>query len=594
VKRRVDDQRRVATFARVEPVPSEAVVVAGHDPEPTIGALIAGCDVGLGYLDADLRFTEGNEALAQAFGVDDVDGLDLRSLSTSGARTERLVRAVLRTGTSVTIEAPAGQVSFHLVRGGDGRPLGVGAVAMVRPEDGRRRLARLKLEAETDGLTGLVNHRVFQERLRMEFARASRHQRALTLVMVDIDGFKQLNDTYGHQIGDRALRRVASHFSSAVRTSDTVARLGGDEFAVLLPETTAAEAAFLVERAHDQIRRDAIGADATGFSVSMGICDLAHAATPDELLRFADGALYWAKTNGRDTACRYSPELVEDLSFEQRSDRLLRKQALAGVRALARAIDAKDHSTLLHSERVASLAARLANALEWPPAQVAALRETALIHDVGKIGVPLEVLLKPGALTPDEYEVVKGHALLGAIISAEVLTGEQTSWLRSHHERWDGKGYPDGLAGEAIPEGARLLALADCWDVMTSDRIYSHAMTSTEAIAECQRCAGAQFDPTVVAVLSQPGFERVLRMFANEQATRDRNEARLAGDQGSVFQLQCECGAEACPATIAIAADEYRAVRLAERRYIVAPGHEIAEIEETLVTAPTYTIVEKA
>ena len=267
------------------------------------------------------------------------------------------------------------------------------------------------------------------------------------------------------------MQRVAGRLAAAVRTNDTVARVGGDEFALLLPETTAAAAELIVGRAHEQIRRDARSRGATDFSVSIGICDLSHARTADDLLRFADGALYWAKAHGRDAICQYSPETVEDLSHEQRGDRLLRNKALAGIRSLARAIDAKDHSTLLHSERVASLAARLAEAIGWSPAQVAALRETALIHDVGKIGVPLEVLLKPGALTPAEYDLVKSHALLGAVISAEVLSDEQTAWLRGHHERWDGTGYPDGLAGDAIPEGAMLCsAVADCWDVMTSQR----------------------------------------------------------------------------------------------------------------------------
>jgi len=231
--------------------------------------------------------------------------------------------------------------------------------------------------------------------------------------------------------------------------------------------------------------------------------------------------------------------------------------------------------------------------MSWPPLRVAALREAALIHDVGKIGVPLDALLKPGALTAAEYTLVKSHALLGAVISAEVLSEEQTSWVRGHHERFDGAGYPDGLVGDAIPDGALLLALSDSWDVMTSERSYSQGMDPGEALAECRRCAGGQFSPAVVEVLTNPGFERVLRMFANEQATRDRNEARLAGDPGSVFHLHCECGSEDCPAIIEIPAEEYRSVRQAERRYIVRAGHEIAEIEETIVKTECYSIVEK-
>jgi diguanylate cyclase (GGDEF)-like protein len=553
---------------------------------------MAGSGVGMGFVDTDMRFVEANAALASAFGVEALGGVSLSVLAPSGVRTERLVRQVLRTGRPITSGAGLARLSYFRVSADDGSPLGVGVVATADPA-GVRHLAELKMEAETDGLTGLVNHRAFQERLRMEFTRAHRHGRPLSLAMIDVDGFKLLNDTLGHQLGDAALQRVAGHLSAAVRTSDTVARVGGDEFALLLPETAGEAAEVVVGRAHDAIRRNALSQGAADFSVSIGICDMSHARTADELLRFADGALYWAKAHGRDAICRYSPETVEDLSHEQRGDRLLRNKALAGIRSLARAIDAKDHSTLLHSERVASLAARVAEAIGWAPLQVAALRETALIHDVGKIGVPLEVLLKAGALTPAEYDLVKSHALLGAVISAEVLSDEQTAWLRGHHERWDGNGYPDGLAGDAIPDGALILGVADCWDVMTSHRSYSDAMTATQAIAECQRVAGTQFSPEIVEILTRPGFERVLRLFANEQATRDRNEARLAGSEASIFRLRCECGAVDCPAMIRIAADDYRSVRLSDRCYIVRVGHELPEIEQTLVTTDGYRIVEK-
>ncbi len=553
---------------------------------------MAGSTVGMGFLDVDLRFMEGNRALAAALGVETLVGLPLSAVSPAGARTESLVGAVLRSGRPITVDAPTGRISYYRVVDRGGAPLGVGVVT-VGDSKGLRHLAQLKVEAETDGLTGLVNHRAFQERLQMEFNRAQRHERPLALAMVDVDGFKHLNDTFGHQAGDDALQRVAAHLTAAVRVNDTVARVGGDEFALLLPETTGAAAQTVIERAHAHIRKETRREGSLDLTVSIGICDLRHARTADELLRFADGALYWAKAHGRDAVYQYSPETVEDLSREQRSERLLRDKALAGIRSLARAIDAKDHSTLLHSERVASLAARLAEATGWSALRVAALREAALIHDVGKIGVPIDALLKPGPLTAAEYAVVKSHAELGAVIAGEVLSEQQTSWVRGHHERFDGMGYPDGLAGDAIPEGALLLGLSDSWDVMTSERAYSRAMNPTEAIAECRRCAGTQFSPAVVAILTRPGFERVLRMFANEQATRDRNEASLADDEGITFNLHCECGAEDCPEMIEIPAEEYRSVRQAERRYIVCAGHEIAEIEDTLVKTDSYSIVEK-
>jgi diguanylate cyclase (GGDEF)-like protein len=561
---------------------------AGH----SLRVIAAGAGLGMGFLDVDLRYVEGNAALAKVFGVKSVIGLAPRELGTTGDEAEVLIRQVLRTGRPITIGARTARVSYYRVLASGGEPLGICVVAIAETA-GDLHLAELKLEAETDGLTGLVNHRVFQERLRLEVTRAHRHKRPLSLAMIDIDGFKQLNDTFGHQLGDDVLETVGRHLAAALRTTDTAARIGGDEFALLLPETGADAAVIVAERAHDQIRRDTHDS-ATGVTISIGICDMQYAHDADELLRFADGALYWAKTNGRDAVCRYAPETVEDLSLEQRGERLLHNKALAGVRSLARAIDAKDHSTLLHSERVASLAARLAEADGWSPERVRALRETALIHDVGKIGVPVEVLLKPGALTAAEYLTVKTHAPLGAQIAAEVLSDEQTSWLRGHHERYDGTGYPDGLIGDAIPEGARLLALADSWDVMTSERSYSPAMNPSQAIAECQRCAGMQFDPDTVALLTGPGFERILRIFANEQATRDRNERRFADSACSSFHLHCECGADNCRAMLDVPADDYRAVRQAERRFIVKAGHEIPEIEETIIITSHYNIVEKA
>jgi diguanylate cyclase (GGDEF)-like protein len=547
--------------------------------------------LGIGFLDRDLRFVEGNAALCTAFGAWSLIGLSASALGAMGDHTETLVHEVLRTGRPLTLGAATARVSFHRVLDAGGLPLGVGVVA-IPDTAGDRDLEELKRDAETDGLTGLVNHRVFQELLRVEVKRAQRHRRPLSLALVDIDGFKQLNDTFGHQIGDDVLETVAAQLAAVLRVNDIAARIGGDEFALLLPETNAQDAQVVAERAHDSIRRDTFNWG-TSLTISIGICGMRHATDADTLLRLADGALYWAKAHGRDAICQYSPELVEDLSHEQRGSRLLRNKALAGVRSLARAIDAKDHSTLLHSERVASLAARLAEAMDWSSARVAALRETALIHDVGKIGVPLEVLLKAGALTRDEYEVVKSHALLGAQIASEVLSDEQTAWLRGHHENYDGSGYPDGLAGDQIPEGALILSLADSWDVMTSDRTYSPAMNVTDAILECERCAGTQFSPNVVAMLKRPGFERVLRIFANEQATRERNEANLKNNTGPTFHLHCECGESACEATIDVPSDEYRLVRTSDRRYLVHPGHEIAEIEEVLTTTPGYTIVEK-
>jgi diguanylate cyclase (GGDEF)-like protein/putative nucleotidyltransferase with HDIG domain len=321
-------------------------------------------------------------------------------------------------------------------------------------------------------------------------------------VLLDLDGFKAINDAYGHQVGDRVLTEVAAAMQATARSGELLARIGGDEFALLLPETASLEAFTVAERVRSLIERLELEVNAP-LTASLGVCDLGEASSTDELVQLADGALYWAKGHGRNATWRYSPEVVEELSAAERAERLSRSQALTGVRALARAIDAKDASTRLHSERVAGVAAQLAEELGWRTEDVALLREAALVHDVGKIGVPDRILMKPGPLALWEYEQVKQHSLLGAQIASEVLGPQQVSWIRSHHERPDGRGYPDALEGDAIPEGGAILGLADAWDVMTSMRPYSAPMLPEAALAECERCRGTQFVPSVVNALAQ-------------------------------------------------------------------------------------------
>jgi diguanylate cyclase (GGDEF)-like protein/putative nucleotidyltransferase with HDIG domain len=364
---------------------------------------------------------------------------------------------------------------------------------------GRELLAR---RAFTDPLTGLANHRAFQERLHVEVARAQRHGRPLALAVLDVDRFKSINDVAGHATGDRVLARLAGRLRAGLRAEDVIARTGGDEFAVLLPETDAPEAFEVLERARQDLERTPLF-EGMHVTVSAGICGLERAADGDALTRLADGALYWSKEHGRNTTWVYDPGTVRELSAAERLERLGRSHALAGIRALARAIDAKDPSTREHSERVAALAARLAHAAGWRAERVALLHEAALVHDVGKIGVPDAVLLKPGRLDPDEYAQVKEHAALGARIVEDVLSPEQVSWIRSHHERPDGRGYPDGLSGHQIPAGAALLAAADCFDVMTVARPYSRAKDPGSALAECRGLIGRQFSADAVTALER-------------------------------------------------------------------------------------------
>ncbi|WP_217915371.1 diguanylate cyclase [Miltoncostaea marina] len=377
---------------------------------------------------------------------------------------------------------------------------GLAAIALANArlsEATARTRAEVEARSATDPLTGLANHRAFQERLSQEATRAHRHERSLSLALIDIDRFRRVNEEHGHEVGDEVLVGIARLLTAAARETDVIARVGGEEIAWLMPETEAMEAWQAVDRAREAIARTTLPGVGR-VTVSAGVCDLTQSGSSGELLRLAEGALYWAKQHGRDVAFLYSPEVVEELSAEERAERLQRMQALQSIRVLARAVDAKDTSTREHSERVADLAVALAAELGWDGERLVRLREAGLVHDVGKIGVPDRILFKPDRLTPEEYADIKRHAEIGAEMVADVLTEEQVAWVRGHHERWDGRGYPDGLAGEDIPDGAQVLALADAWDVMTSARPYHVPLGMADAEAEIRRCRGAQFADAVV------------------------------------------------------------------------------------------------
>jgi diguanylate cyclase (GGDEF)-like protein len=357
----------------------------------------------------------------------------------------------------------------------------------------------LRTEATTDGLTGLLNHRGFRELLDAEVSLALRSGYPLSVVLFDLDHFKLVNDTHGHDRGDDVLRGVAARLRSLVRAGEALGRPGGEEFAWVLPNTTDSEAWRAAERARIAIRETSIAG--LNVTVSAGVCELRFAGDAPSLLRLADGALYWAKDHGRDVTFSYNPDVVTVLSASEKADRLERAQSLAALRALARVVDARDPDTQRHSERVADLAVRLAAHLGWKEDAQARLHEAALVHDIGKIGIPDALLRKTDRLRGEEFELVKAHAALGARIVSEVLTPDQTAWVRGHHERFDGRGYPDRLAGDGLSAGARILAVADSWDAMTTRRPYRDAFSVPQAMAELARGAGSQWAHDPVAAM---------------------------------------------------------------------------------------------
>ncbi len=394
--------------------------------------------------------------------------------------------------------------------------------------------ARLEAAALTDQLTGLPNHRALHQRLATELMAAERKRTPLSVAMLDVDNFKEINDRHGHAAGDAALRFVADCMRQAVRGSDVVGRLGGDEFMWILPDTERNAALRAVERARELIGQG----DGTGEmpTTSVGICDTSGTIDPAELVRRADVALYASKAHGRNQVTLYDTDVAAALDVDARDAWFERSQALAGLRALARAIDARDPVTAEHSQRVADFVGLLAQADGWSEDRVARLRDAALVHDVGKLGVPDALLTKPGKLTEPERAQMNTHVELSARIVGNILSDEQVAWIRAHHERPDGRGYPRGLPEEEISDGAGLLALADAWDVMVVGRSYSRPKSLGEAYQECLEMAGRHFTERAVRALrklhDEGWFERGER-WAQTQQDSSPLAAALASADGS-------------------------------------------------------------
>jgi diguanylate cyclase (GGDEF)-like protein len=348
--------------------------------------------------------------------------------------------------------------------------------------------------ALTDPLTGLGNHRHFHERLQRELAAAEDRRTLVSLCFLDVDDFKRINDQFGHPAGDRVL----SQLSSRLRQGGESFRLGGDEFAVLLPGADEAQALAAAESIVGRIGQTDFGPGGP-ITVSVGIATYPqHGRERDSLIRLADGALYWAKENGKNQVRLARPD-VEELSEFRRvahgRDRAARFRAAA---SLARAVDSRDAYTGSHSERVAQLAAQIAERLGLGQDQIELTRLAGSLHDLGKLAIPEEILRKPSGLTDAERLVLERHPQIGHRMLESLGVDPIADWVLHHHERWDGAGYPDRLAGGDIPLGARIIFVADAFDAMTSNRLYRKPISRDSALREVQRCAGSQFDPEIV------------------------------------------------------------------------------------------------
>jgi two-component system cell cycle response regulator len=351
--------------------------------------------------------------------------------------------------------------------------LAVMARLMLTFGDNLQMLRYSRRDASTDALSGLGNRRALARALDEAVAEGRR----VALVLLDLDGFKLYNDTFGHPAGDALLQRLSRSFERHLGGAGTAFRMGGDEFCALLPYDGAALDTIAAGAGA------ALSEHGEGFEIGCSWGAIAipdDAAEAEQALQIADQRMYAQKHAGRASAGSQSRDV------------------------LLRALVESDPEIGLHLSAVAELAEATARVLGIPTGEIAEIRHAAELHDVGKVAVPDAILRKRGALDAGEWEFIRRHTIIGErIIAAAPALAKVARLVRSSHEHWDGTGYPDGLAGQRIPYGARIVAVADAFDAMTSERPYSPARTPAQAVDELHRCAGSQFDPEIVAAFAE-------------------------------------------------------------------------------------------
>ncbi|MEW5992687.1 MAG: diguanylate cyclase [Chloroflexota bacterium] len=377
----------------------------------------------------------------------------------------------------------------------------------------RSTMAEAQSEATTDRLTGIPNRPAIVGALFTEVERSVRYRRPLAVAFADIDHFKTVNDTYGHEAGDAILQGVAATLRRNLRSSDRVGRYGGEEFMILLPETSVEDAAVLA----DKLRLIVAGehhhlpdGSEVGVTVSLGVTGGAgDRLSVDALVREADAAMYSAKALGRDQVYAFEEPNDDSTIIRSPISPAGRSQAMelgrrahgAAADALARIISPLPHYRGQPSALIATIVTTLARQLDLPEHEIDKIRVAALLHDVGKVGVPQDILEKPSSLTPAEWRSVVQHPRIGQVILEQAtMLRDAVPIILHHHERFGGAGYPYGLRGHEIPLGARIVAIADAYDAMIQDRPYKRKISHDAAIEELQRHAGTQFDPELVEI----------------------------------------------------------------------------------------------
>ena len=353
-------------------------------------------------------------------------------------------------------------------------------------------LERMRRAALTDSLTGLGNHRSFHD----DLGRLVRSGHPVTLALIDLDGLRQVNDARGHRAGDDHLQLFGAAVAGELSEPISAYRVGGGRFAVLLPGGRPLDGLYFVSSLLSRLRTKSDGDVPT---CTAGVAEAVSGVGKDTVIWRADRALVEARGEHREAMIYTSSR--EASPPAPSTSRATDAGALAS--ALSRAVDAKDAYTHSHCETVAELCALIADEMGLQPERVARVRLAGLLHDVGKIGIPDAILRKPGPLTGDEYEAMKEHASLGRHILSAANLPEVADWIHHHHERVDGCGYPDGLAGDAIPFESRIVMVADAFEAITADRPYRDSRSVAEALDELERHSGTQFDPRCLEALKR-------------------------------------------------------------------------------------------
>lgn len=371
-----------------------------------------------------------------------------------------------------------------------------------------------RLTSLTDALTGLGSRKLLEDKLQSEHERAIRYKHPFSVAIIDLDNFKTINDIFGHSSGDEALKKLAECMKQQKRGPDVLARYGGDEFVFLMPETRAENSHKLLERLRKEVHQIDFGNNMK-MTISCGIAESIPNSkeSSSEIMRRADIALYEAKSAGRNciklwnetmsNAIKTNDIEIDKVKKLQRRIIGLSEQAekmfIQSIWGLVQALEAKNPYAKRHSENVTRYAVGIAEVMNLSSKQIEVIRRAAMLHDIGKIGIPDAILSKADKLSPRERNIIEQHPLIAVrILDKMSFLEQEIAIVRAHHEKWNGQGYPDSLSKKSIPVGARVLSVADAFDALTSKRSYHDSISLDDALKNLVDSSGYDFDPKVV------------------------------------------------------------------------------------------------